>query len=198
VELSAVIRGRRMCRAFRPEPVAPRVVDGLVDLARRHPSAGNTAGSAFVVLEGPGTGTYWDVTLPPDRREGFPWPGLLVAPVLVVVLVDPAAYVARYGESDKQRTGLGAGEDAWSVPYWFVDGGMAVQNLLLAATGAGLGACFFGLFEHERAVLDALGVPPGMRAVGTIALGHPAPDRPSASAARPRPSLEQVVHRGRW
>lgn len=198
MELAAAVRARRMCRAFRPDPLPTDVVDGLLDLARRHPSAGNTAATSFLVLEGPATAGYWDVSLPPARRAGFPWPGLLAAPVLVVVCTDPGAYVARYAEPDKARTGLGAGDEAWPVPYWFVDGGMGAMALLLAATDAGLGACFFGLFEHERPVLDAFGVPAGIRAVGTVALGHPAPDRPSASAGRGRPAFAQVVHRGRW
>lgn len=198
MELAAAIRSRRMCRAFRPDPLDPGVVDGLVDLARRHPAAGNSAAASFLVLEGAGTAGYWSVTLPAERRGSFPWPGLLDAPVLVVVLVDPAAYVARYAEPDKARTGLGVAVDAWPVPYWFVDGGMAAQNLLLAATDRGLGACFFGLFGHERAVLDAFGVPEDMRAVGTVAIGRPAPDRPSRSAGRGRPPLVEVLHRGRW
>jgi nitroreductase len=187
-----------MCRAFRPEPVDPHVVDGLIDLARRHPAAGNTPGTAFLVLEGDDVGAYWDVTLPAGRRAGFPWPGLLDAPVLVVVVVDPDAYVVRYAEADKARTGLGGGTGSWPVPYWFVDGGMAAMALLLAVTDAGLGACFFGLFDHEPAVVARFGVPPGMRAVGTIAIGHPAADRPSASARRGRPPLDEVIHRGRW
>jgi nitroreductase len=198
VELADAVRARRMCRAYRPDPVEPGVVDRLVDLARRHPAAGNTAGTDFLVLEGERTAAYWDLTLAPDRRAGFPWPGLLAAPVLVVVVVDPGAYVARYAEADKARTGLGAGPDAWPVPYWFVDGGMAAQTLLLAVTDAGLGACFFGLFEHERPVLEAFGVPAGRRAVGTVALGHPLPDRPSRSAGRGRRPLDEVLHRDRW
>jgi nitroreductase len=75
---------------------------------------------------------------------------------------------------------------------------MAVQNLLLAAVDEGLGALLFGVFEHERAVLAAFGVPEGRRALGVIALGHPAPDEPGASARRPRRSLAEVTHRGRW
>src|ERR687897_3835010 len=113
-------------------------------------------------------------------------------------LVSPDAYVERYGESDKRATGRGAGQSAWPVPYWWVDGGMAVQTLLLAATDAGLGALFFGLFDHERSVLDRVGVPPGWRALGVVALGWPAPDEPGRSAARPRPPLGDVVHRGGW
>ena len=50
---------------------------------------------------------------------------------------------------------------------------------------AGLGACFFGLFEHEDGVVRAFGVPARGGLVGTVALGHPAPDRPGRSAAGP-------------
>ena len=106
--------------------------------------------------------------------------------------------MARYPEADKARTGLGDGVGSWSVPYWFVDAGMAIQTLLLEAESMGLAACLFGLFDHERAVLDAFSVPEGVRAVGTIALGHhdPARDRPGRSSRRPRRT--DVIRRGSW
>lgn len=199
VELHEAIRRRRMVRSFTSEAVEPAVVDRLLDGARRSPSAGNTAGAAFVVLEEADTERYWAVALPGEARAGFGWPGLLRAPVLVVVTTSPSAYVARYGEADKATTGLGSGADAWPVPYWFVDAGMAVDRLLLGAVDAGLGACFFGLFNHERSVLAALEVPDGWRAAGTVAIGHPGvDDRPGRSARRRRPSLPEVVHRRRW
>ena len=188
-----------MVRAFTDEPVAAEAVDALIDLARRAPAAGNSQGMAYLVLAGPtDTARYWDVTLPVGRRSAFRWPGLVAAPVLVVVLVRPNAWVERYAEPDKASTGLGQGADAWSVPYWWVDAGMAVEHLLLGAVDAGLGACFFGVFDHEAAVLEALGVPEGWRVVGTVALGHPAPDVPGRSATRPRPPLDDVIHRGHW
>ena len=188
-----------MVRAFEDRPVDPHVVDDLLDLARRAPSAGHTQPWAFVVLEGPEeTRRLWDVTLPAERRGSFRWPGLLTAPVVVLPLVSPGAYVARYAEPDKAAAGLGASTDAWPVPYWWVDGGMAVENLLLAATDRGLGALFYGLFGHEAAVLRTFGVPEGWRALGAVALGWPAPDEPGRSAARPRPPLGDVVHRGGW
>ena len=186
-----------MVRAFTGEPVDASVIETLLDLARRAPSAGNTQPWDLLVLRGAAVDRYWDVTLG-GRREGFRWQGLLDAPVLVVVYVRPDAYAERYGEPDKAGTGLGAGTDAWSVPYWWVDGGALVQNLLLGATSAGLGACFFGQFEHEAAVRDVFGVPEDRRAVGTVALGHPAPAEPGRSARRARPPLDEVVHRDRW
>jgi nitroreductase len=188
-----------MVRAFTRDPVDPATVDGLVDLARRAPSAGHSQGWAFVVLEGAEqTDRYWDATLPVARRSAFRWPGLVAAPVLIVVLVDPIAWVERYAEPDKAATGLGEGEAAWPIPYWWVDGGMAVEHLLLGAVDAGLGACFFGLFDHEPAVLDALRVPDGWRALGTVAIGHPAVDELGRSASRGRRALADVLHRGGW
>lgn len=199
MELGEVLRRRRMVRAYDGRPVDPAVLARVLDAGRRAPSAGNSQGLDLVVLDGPEQAArHWDVALPAGpARDRFRWQGLLTAPVLVLPVVDPAAYAARYGEADKAATGLDAVE-AWPVPYWFVDGGMAVHALLLAAVDEGLGALFFGLFDRERPVLDALGVPPGRRGLGVVALGHPAPDEPGASAGRPRRPLDDVVHRGGW
>jgi nitroreductase len=188
-----------MVRAYDGRAVDPSVLERVLDAARRAPSAGNTQALDLVVLSGAEeTARYWDVALPVGpAREGFRWQGLLEAPVLVLPVVAPDAYAARYAEADKAATGLGSVE-AWPVPYWFVDGGMAVQAMLLVAAEEGLGALFFGLFDRERPVLDALGVPPDRRGLGVVALGHPAPDEPGRSAGRPRRPRDDVVHRGGW
>lgn len=195
-----LVGARRMVRSYTDAPVPPDLVDDLVDLARRAPSAGNTQPWEFLVLDGDDTGRYWDVTMPDaSARERFRWQGLLRAPVLIVPYVRPAAYVERYAEADKDTTGLGDRTEAWTVPYWWVDGGAAVEHLLLGAAAAGLGACLFGQFDHEPAVRSAFGVPDDRRAIGTVALGWPAShDEPGRSAGRPRPPLRDVVHRGRW
>lgn len=193
MELYDAVRQRQMLRAYTPEPVADDALERVLVAALRGPSAGHSQGLDLVVLVGEETQRYWSVTLP--EPSGFRWQGLLVAPVLVVPVVDPELYASRYAEADKATTGLGV-VDAWPVPYWWVDGGAAVENLLLAAVAEGLGACFFGQFAHERAVLDAFGVPAGRRALGTVALGHPAPAEPGRSQLRPRRT--DTIHRGRW
>lgn len=198
-ELARLLSSRRMVRDFTDHPVPDDLVDRLLDLARRAPSAGNTRPWSFLVLRDGDVTRYWETTMPdPAARSRFRWQGLLRAPVLVVPYVRPADYADRYAEADKAGTGLGEGVEAWPVPYWWVDGGAVVQNLLLAVTSAGLGACFFGQFEHEAAVRTVFGVPDGQRALGTVAIGWPAPDDPGRSAGRPRPRLGDIVHRGRW
>jgi nitroreductase len=188
-----------MTRAFLPTAIDPSVIDRLLDRARRAPSAGNTASSEFLVLDTEkSVSAYWDTTLSDERREVFPWPQLLDAPVLVIPWVDPDAYVARYSETDKAHTGLGESIDAWPVPYWFIDGGATAMSLLLSAEAEDLGALLFGLFDHEIAVRQRFGVPARLRAVGAIALGLPAPDRATDSSARARSALSDVVHRTAW
>ncbi len=188
-----------MVRSFTDEPVADPLINALVHALISGPSAGNTRSLDVLVLTNNDARAYWDTTLPAARRATFPWPRLLNAPVLLIAYVQPSAYVERYGEADKASTGLGAGTEAWTVPYWWVDAGAAVENVLLAVHDLELGACFFGQFEHEHAVRERFGVPDGYRAVGTIAVGHPdGLDRPSRSSMRPRTHRDDIVHWGAW
>jgi nitroreductase len=185
-----------MTRTFDGRPVDPALLGELVDLAGRAPSAGKTQGWHLVVLEGPRTALFWDATLPAGKRGTFAFPGLLDAPVIAIPVAEPAAYVARYAEDDKAATGLGAGADAWPVPYWTVDASMAVMTFLLGAEEAGLGALFFGVFHGAAQVQTALGIDGGHQILGAIALGWPAPDeRRGRSALRPRRSAAERIRR---
>jgi nitroreductase len=189
-----------MTRAFRSDPIAHELLSTVVDAGRRAPSAGNSQGFAFVVLEGAAqTATYWDTTLP--GRDAFGFPALLDAPALVIVLANPQAYVDRYAEPDKAETGLGEGSDRWPVPYWTVDASFAAMLIQLAAIDAGLGVLFFGPFDHEADVLQALGIPSDHQTIGTIALGWPDNERDTragTSASRPRRTADDVIHWGGW
>jgi len=199
MQFADVVRGRRMVRSFTAESVDPDVLDRICELAVRVPAAGNTQGLDLVVLEGSETELYWNASLAASRRERFPWPGLLVAPVLLIPVSNPGAYVERYSEADKAHSGLGLGQNAWSVPYWYVDSAFSAMVALLAAVDEGLGAVFFGQFDHEQAIKQALGIPEDRRPVGTIAIGHAAPEqRASQSSLRPRRPIHEIVHRGGW
>lgn len=209
-EFADVVRQRRMTRSFSARPLPGGLLDELVELAARAPSAGKTQGWHLVALEGDETDRFWDVTMPPERRAEFTWPGLFDAPLILLPFADPDAYVQRYGEPDKVGTGLGAGPDAWPAPYWTIDASMAVMTLLLAAENEGLGALFFGVFRREAELRASLAVPSGLELLGAIALGYPADDSepfgdasdpkpaPGRSARRPRRSADQILHRGAW
>ena len=197
MEFQDVVRRRRMVRNFEDRPLAPEVVERILANGGRAPSAGFTQGWAFLVLESPAeTGRCWAACPPPEgSRARARWPGVLRAPLVVVVLADEGAYRRRYAEPDKAASGLADGE--WPVPYWHVDAGFAALLMLLTAVDAGLGALFFGVADHDG-LRRAFGVPEGWTPVGAVAVGHVRPDEPSPSVSRGRRPLEDVVHRGRW
>ena len=199
MELNEAVWRRRMTRNFSGQPPGAGVVDRLVAAALRAPSAGNTQGREFVVLEGEDeTSRFWDATTDPAWRTGSRrYPGLSRAPVVVLPFADPDAYLDRYREPDKVRRDGRSVE--WVVPYWFVDAGFSVMTMLLGATEVGLGAAFLGNFRGEDALHAALGVPERYRWLGAVLLGEAAgPDPPASSAARPRRSVDESVHRGGW
>jgi nitroreductase len=201
MELTEAVRRRHMVRSFADRPVDPVLVEKVLGDTLRAPSAGSTRGIGWLVLEGQEqTATYWAHTTTEEwRRRSRRWEGLSRAPVAALSLASPGQYVARYGEDDKAASGLGGGEAAWPVPYWFGDAAFATMTLLLGATDAGLGACFLGNFRGEDALLPALGVPGGWRLFGTVLLGHPdGADHRSPSLSRPAPPASARVHRGRW
>jgi nitroreductase len=189
-----------MTRAFRPDPIPDSLLDRLVDLASRAPSAGKAQGWHLVVLSGRDTARFWDVTFPAAERGGFVFPQLLDAPIVALPLADPQAYLDRYSEPDKAGTGLGGSAAAWPAPYWTIDAAMAVQTLLLAAEDAGLGALFFGVFEREAELRAALGIPERLELLGAIALGYPLEGalRRGGSARRRRRTPAEIIHAGGW
>jgi nitroreductase len=201
-EFTEVVRGRRMTRSFTSDPVPAGLLEELVDLANRAPSAGKSQGWHLVALEGAETARFWDITLPPMGRGKFKWQGLLDAPVILLPLADARAYTERYSEPDKVATGLGAGPEAWPAPYWTIDTSMAVMTLLLAAEDAGLGALFFGVFKGERELRQRLSIPPHLELLGAIALGYPGDPTSGThrgrSADRPRRRADQIIRRGSW
>jgi Nitroreductase len=192
MEFAEAVRRRRMVRNFTAEPVDPGILDGILDLARRAPSAGHTQGFAFLVLEGPEpVGRFWDVTFPAPEREEFRWLGLFRAPVIVLPCSSKQAYLDRYAEPDKGWADKD--ESRWPVPYWDVDCAFATMTLLLGAVDAGLGALFFGIFDGLPGLRAAFAIPEDFTPIGAVALGHPAPDEPSPSLARGRRPIEETI-----
>jgi nitroreductase len=218
MELTQAVRRRRMCRSFLERPVEPAVVDRLLDLARRAPSAGHTQGWSWLVLEGTElTRRFWLLEADPAWLAAPSHPGLLRAPVILVPWSRPAAYQERYAEADKsgvgrpggRRTEPGPGDQpaswgdgpggGWLVPWWDVDLAFSVMLVLLAAVDEGLGALFFALHGDPGRLAAGFGVPEDWRPLGAVALGWPDPgDAPSSSARRGRRPVSEVVHRGRW
>jgi nitroreductase len=199
MEFQDVVLRRRMVRNFSDEPVARPLVEQLLANATRIPSAGYSQGFAFVVLTDPGQRRlFWETTNGPEWRGESESVPLTRAPVVILPLAHKQAYLDRYALPDKVHTPLSR-EEHWPAPYWDIDTGFGVLLILLTAVDLGLGALFFGIFQGEQALMDALGVPGGYRAIGGIALGYATPgERSTPTLATGRRGVDEVVRWERW
>ena len=167
-----------MVRAFTAEPLPPGAVDDLLDLARRAPSAGHTQGWAFVALEGPEeTAGYWDVTLPArapgvvplaragrrPRARGGPGPPGGLGGALRRGRQGRHGPGGRGPRRGRCRTGGSTAAWRWST-------------CCSARPPRASAPASSGCSTTRPPCWPRSGVPDGWRAVGTIALGHPAPD----------------------
>jgi nitroreductase len=188
-----------MVRRFDRRPVPHDVVDRILEIGRRAPSAGFAQGVEFLVLDTPDViGAFWETTRDPE----FGWEPETIEhgpTVLILPLPDARRYLERYSQPDKIDFGMDE-EPNWPVRFWEIDAAMAAMLILLAAVDEGLGGWFFGITYGERELLDRFGVPEHLRPIGIVGLGYRAEDEePSGSSMkhRRRPFDDQV-HRNAW
>lgn len=168
--LARIIRGRYSCRRFLNRPVPREVVLAILDDARWAPSGGNLQPWRFVVVE---RSAVTRALASAAHGQAF----LAEAPLVVAVCAVPAESASRYGMRGVRL-------------YSIQDAAAATENLLLSATARGLGSCWVGAFDEERAA-EALGLPPGWRPLALVPLGYP-DDSPGPRSRRP---LSEVM---RW
>ena len=146
-----VRRGRSVRRFRQAEAVPIETLEGLVELARLAPSAGNKQPLKYALSCAPGMNTQifaclgWAAYLKD-------WPGPAEGE-------RPAAYIVVLGD-----TALGASFDC--------DLGIAAQTIVLAAAEQGLGACMIGSIDRG-ALGRAIATGPGLKVLLVIALGRP-------------------------
>ena len=203
--LFATIHTMRAMRRLKPDPVPLELVDQVLESATMAPNGGNVQPWRFLVVLDPELRrqmgelyrSAWDDYFQPtrDALARNPPTGIAKrsiesaeilgaqfgdAPVHVLVLNRPAAAPEAYPAGH-------AGIYAAIYP--------AVQNLLLACRGLGLGATLTTLHrERQDEVRALLGFPDDLEICACIPIGWPE-DRFGPVRRRP---IEEVVHRDRW
>lgn len=198
MDFKDVARKRRSIRRYAPTLPDPTLVDELIDVARRAPTAGFSQGVDFLVIDDPGDmAAFWRLTAPPDEAEATDTDG--DPPMVVIVWSDPQRYLDRYSAEDKIDFGLDKAE-AWPVRFWDVDAGMAAMQLQMAAVNEGLATWFFGIAFGEADVRERFGVPPDRMLAGVVGLGFRDQEEiPTGSGTtRRRRPLHQQLHRNGW
>ena len=191
------LEARRSIRAFKAEPVARPVLDRLVESACFAPAPHHSRPWRFVVVDTPdgktalarGMGERWRRDLEGDGVARARVDALVeashrkieAAPALVLGCLTWDG-LDRYPDDARRRAEWGMG---------LLSLGAAVENLMLAATDAGLASCWVAapIFCPEAA-RDALRLPAAWLPQALVLVGHPDPTY--AGRARPPVPLDEL------
>jgi nitroreductase len=162
---------RRSIRVYGKADVDEQIVRDLLEAAMAAPSAAAKDPWRFIVLR--------DRTTLARISQGLPNGSMLATAAVGIVVC-----------GDLRRAHDG------QLSYLLQDCSAAIENLLLAASMLGLGACWLGVhpredrIQHLRGILD---LPSEVTPVSTIAIGWPAESKEARTRYR-----EDHVHRERW
>ncbi len=92
--------------------------------------------------------------------------------------------------------------DEKSSPKWYaVDTTIALQSMVLVATGEGLGTCWVGSFDEED-IKKLLGIPYNLRVVALLPIGYPRDKldlvRALNHAGKKRKALNEIVSQEKY
>ncbi len=147
------IKSRRSVRMFRQELVSKEILIELIEAARCAPSAANRQPLEFVIADSEEQTSQifaqlaWAGYVRP-RRD----PPAGKRPVAyIIVLVHTEKAMAEFGK---------------------VDAAAAIENILLAAQGKGIGSCWLGSINREK-LREILEIPDKYDIDSVVALGYP-------------------------
>jgi 5,6-dimethylbenzimidazole synthase len=169
MEFKAVVKSRRSCRAFEPDPVAEDQLAAIMEAGQWAPSPMNALPWEYIIVTdaevkaqirkvseaarqavldggGPGFAAKYDM--------GF----LEQAPALIAVVFDPSK--KGLGDFFNQKDGALQAASA------------CVQNMMLAAAEYGLGTLWFTWFDPQE-MKAALNVPQNLEIAALIPIGKP-------------------------
>ena len=159
------IVGRRSIRAFQPRQVEQEALDAVLQAGLYAPCGRGSQMVTLVAVQDPSVRDKLSaMNAAIMGTDGDPYYG---APAIVVALASPER------------------------PTWVEDGSCALTVMMEAAHALGLGSCWIHrereMFDSDegKALLQAWGVPAGMRGVGALALGYPAGEAPKTPERRP-------------
>ena len=153
MDVFEAIAKRRSIREYQDKDVDDKFIGVLLWAAAQAPSAGNLQEWRFIVVRNKKTKELlYNAALRQEHVKD--------APVLIVVAADLEVQSLRYGKRGE-------------LVYSLEDCAAAIQNMLLAATALGLGACWVGAFDEED-VKSILRLPDFIRPIAIITVGYPA------------------------
>jgi len=169
MEFSELIRKRYSVRAYRPTPVEDEKLQAILEAARLAPTAANRQAFQIIVIHTAGR----EAELKRIYKADF----FTQAPIILAAIGVPAKnWVRRDGQN-----------------YNYLDIGIVMDHVILAAADQGLGTCWVGAFDPAEA-RRVLGLPDDVEPIAFTPVGYAA-DQPQPKLRRP---LTELVRLERW
>ncbi|SEK17144.1 Nitroreductase [Variovorax sp. OK605] len=213
--VDGVLRGRRSLRAYKPDPVPRSLLEEILDVASSAPSNSNTqpwqvhavAGAHLAVLGAALVSACRENTLPPSPHFPDPLPDEYAqrqrdfgAIYYQTLGVDVADMLSRIRQTEKNFVFFGAPVgliftiDRRLAPHSWLDLGLFVQNVMIAAAARGLGTCPQVSFARFHPVIaQHLAFMEHELTVCGMSLGYPDRDVPVNQVATPRRAVHEFV-----
>jgi nitroreductase len=197
MEFAEVVMKRRTVRRFEEGGVDHEVIERIARLAQRTPSAGFSQGQRLVVVTDPTRRREVARIYGEDEYEPMFGRWVSECAAQFIPCVSEEIYHRRYREPDKVDD---AGREIeWPIPYWWVDIGATMQNVMLAAVNEGLGCGFIGADAAGIAALKGfLGIPDEFEPIGVMPVGRAVPDVRSPSLKRGWAAFGDFARWDRW
>jgi nitroreductase len=197
MEFQDVVMKRRAVRRFEEGGVDREVLDRIARLAQRAPSAGFSQGQRLVVVTDQEVRRRVARIYGEDEYEPVFGRWISQCAGQFIPCVSESIYHRRYQEADKVDD---AGREIdWPIPYWWVDIGATMQNVMLAAVNEGLGCGFVGADAPGiDALKDLLGIPEEFEPIGVMPVGRPLADVRSPSLKRGWVPFGEYARWERW
>jgi nitroreductase len=197
MEFAEVVMKRRTVRRFEEGGVDHEVIERIARLAQRTPSAGFSQGQRLVVVTDPARRREVARIYGEDEYEPMFGRWVSECAAQFIPCVSEEIYHRRYREPDKVDD---AGREIeWPIPYWWVDIGATMQNVMLAAVNEGLGCGFIGADAAGIAALKGfLAIPEEFEPIGVMPVGRAVPDVRSPSLKRGWAAFGDFARWDRW
>lgn len=197
INLFDAIYTQRAIRSFKPDPVSRDDIVKIIESATKAPSGGNSQPWAFIVVQDRdkldkmaeyarnGFQAMYE-NAKARQQPGDPEPYPRLKPMIESFEQIPCLIIACM-VNPPGRTGAGNGGSIFP----------AVQNLLLAARGLGLGAALTAGWAGRNTadIRELLSIPDNVEPVAYVPLGHPDKERYSKTTRRP---WSEVTHWDGW
>lgn len=166
LDVTEAIMRRRSVRSFEDKEVPREKLEEIMDSVRMAPSAKNKQDWKFIIVT---DDEKKEELYRSANKQGF--------------VKQASAVIAGITTDPGYRMSCG-------VPSGIVDLAIALDHLTLKATEEGLGTCWIGAFDQEKAK-EVLGVPEEHEIIALMPIGYP--KTPLEEKSKRRAKLEEII-----